>query len=427
DQGRGQGNGKNQNGNAINYNIRDDVSRGCTYKEFLACNPKEYDGTLTDEALRNGSIKKNPEKRGNGEEPSKDRNVRDGNKRTRTGNAFATTTNLVGRENMSTIPSVPRVALTIHLGRLVAHGSTVTTRVIFLRIIEWRVESGPEARGKPPEPSRGINRGQGYGNQARGMDWLSDQKAEIICHEKAVRIQLLDGMVLRVLGEKSEENMMQLISAKAKENKQEEIVVVRDFLKVFLDDLSGLLPVWKIKFWIKLISRAMSVAKSPYRLTPSELEELTRCGHFEFTVMPFGLTNAPATWEEHEIHLGLVLELLKKEKLYAKFSKCEFWLREVEFLGHMINGDGIHVDPSKIEADKLCNAPILALLDGLEEFVVYYDVFKLGLVAYALSRKERVKPKRVRAMNMTLQSSIKDRILAAQREASDESAGLPKV
>nr|GFD04677.1 hypothetical protein [Tanacetum cinerariifolium] len=95
-------------------------------------------GTLTDEALRNGSIKKNPEKRGNGEEPSKDRNVRDGNKRTRTGNAFATTTNLVGRENMSTIPSVPRVALTIHLGRLVAHGSTVTTRVIFLRIIEWR-------------------------------------------------------------------------------------------------------------------------------------------------------------------------------------------------------------------------------------------------------------------------------------------------
>ncbi|GKF06901.1 putative reverse transcriptase domain-containing protein [Tanacetum coccineum] len=83
----------------------------------------------------------------------------------------------------------------------------------------------------------------------------------------------------------------------------------------------------------------------------------TRYGHFEFIVMPFGLTNAPATREEHEVHLGLVLELLKEEKLYAKFSKCEFWLREVQFLGHVINRDGIHVDPSKIEAVKNQKSP----------------------------------------------------------------------
>nr|GEY45733.1 hypothetical protein [Tanacetum cinerariifolium] len=57
------------------------------------------------------------------------------------------------------------------------------------------------------------------------------------------------------------------------------------------------------------------------------------------------------------MHLGLVLELLKKEKLYAKFSKCEFWLREVQFLGSVINGDGIHVDPSKIKAIKNWKAP----------------------------------------------------------------------
>ncbi|GJT96023.1 putative reverse transcriptase domain-containing protein [Tanacetum coccineum] len=108
----------------------------------------------------------------------------------------------------------------------------------------------------------------------------------------------------------------------------------------------------------------------------------TRYGHFKFIVMLFGLTNAPTvfmdlmnrvcrpyldkfmivfiddiliyskTQEEHEVHLGLVLEFLKEEKLYAKFSKCEFWLREVHFLRHVINGDGIHVDPSKIEAVK---------------------------------------------------------------------------
>nr|GFB72446.1 retrotransposon protein, putative, Ty3-gypsy subclass [Tanacetum cinerariifolium] len=81
----------------------------------------------------------------------------------------------------------------------------------------------------------------------------------------------------------------------------------------------------------------------------------TRYGHFEFTVMPFGLTNAPA--EEHVEHLRLVLKQLKKEKLYAKFSKCEFWLKEVQFLRKVINGNRIHVDPSKIEAVKNWKAP----------------------------------------------------------------------
>ncbi|GJS76084.1 putative reverse transcriptase domain-containing protein [Tanacetum coccineum] len=113
----------------------------------------------------------------------------------------------------------------------------------------------------------------------------------------------------------------------------------------------------------------------------------TRYGHFEFTVMPFVLTNAPAvfmdlmnrvckpyldkfvivfiddiliyskTKEKHEVYLKLVLELLRKEKLFAKFSKCEFWLQEVHFLGHVVNQSGIHVDPSKIEVVKNWNAP----------------------------------------------------------------------
>ncbi|GKE19132.1 putative reverse transcriptase domain-containing protein, partial [Tanacetum coccineum] len=113
----------------------------------------------------------------------------------------------------------------------------------------------------------------------------------------------------------------------------------------------------------------------------------TRYGHFQFTVMPFGLTNAPAvfmdlmnrvckpyldkfvivfidniliyskTKKDHEVHLRLVLELLRKEKLYAKFFKCEFWLQEVHFLGHVVNQSRIHVDPSKIEAVKNWKAP----------------------------------------------------------------------
>nr|GEU39520.1 putative reverse transcriptase domain-containing protein [Tanacetum cinerariifolium] len=108
----------------------------------------------------------------------------------------------------------------------------------------------------------------------------------------------------------------------------------------------------------------------------------TRYGHYEFQVMPFGLTNAPAVFmdrmnrvckpyldkfmivfiddiliyskrkQEHEEHLKLILELLKKEELYAKFSMCEFWIPKVQFLGNVIDNKGIHKDPAKIESIK---------------------------------------------------------------------------
>ncbi|GJR63181.1 putative reverse transcriptase domain-containing protein [Tanacetum coccineum] len=170
----------------------------------------------------------------------------------------------------------------------------------------------------------------------------------------------------------------------------------------------------------------------------------TRYGHYEFQVMPFGLTNAPAVFmdlmnrvckpyldrfvivfiddiliysksrKEHEGHLKLILNLLKEE-LYDKFSKCEFWLSKVQFLGHVIDSEGIHVDPAKIEAikdwaspktpteirqflekaevafqllkQKLCSAPILALPEGSENFVVYCDASHKGLDAGLMQRE----------------------------------------
>ncbi|GJZ19582.1 putative reverse transcriptase domain-containing protein [Tanacetum coccineum] len=108
-----------------------------------------------------------------------------------------------------------------------------------------------------------------------GMDWLSNFKAEIICHEKVVRIPLPDGKVLRVVGERPDEKVRLLMSVKASDKKKEEIVVVRDFPKVFSDDLSGLLPIREIKFQIEFTPRAMPIAKSPYCLRPYELEELS--------------------------------------------------------------------------------------------------------------------------------------------------------
>ncbi|GJV68697.1 putative reverse transcriptase domain-containing protein, partial [Tanacetum coccineum] len=148
----------------------------------------------------------------------------------------------------------------------------------------------------------------------------------------------------------------------------------------------------------------------------------TRYGHYEFQGMPFGLTNAPADEKEHEEHLKEILELLKEEKLYAKFSKCEFWIPKVQFLGHVINSRGIHVDPAKIESikdwaspktpteicqflgikfdwgekeenafqlikQKLCSAPILALPEGSKDFVVYYDASHKGLGDVLMQRE----------------------------------------
>ncbi|GKC56376.1 putative reverse transcriptase domain-containing protein [Tanacetum coccineum] len=342
-----------------------------------------------------------------------------------------------------------------------------------------------------------------------GMDWLAKNHAVIVCDEKIVRIPY-GNEILIVQGDKSnkeKKSMLSIISCekaqkymekgcqlflaqvtvkenkdKSKEKRLEDVPTVRDFPKVFPEDLPGLPPIRQVEFQIDLVPGVAPIARAPYRLAPSEMEELstqlqelsdkgfirpssspwgapvlfvkkkdgsfrmcidyrklnkltvknryplpriddlfdqlqgssvyskidlrsgyhqlrvrdedipktafrTRYGHYEFQVMPFGLTNTPAvfmdlmnrvsrpyldklvimfiddiliyskTKEEPDAHLRLILELLKKEELYAKFSKCNFWLSKVQFLGHVIDSECVRVDPAKIESIKDWESP----------------------------------------------------------------------
>ncbi|GJS95514.1 putative reverse transcriptase domain-containing protein [Tanacetum coccineum] len=218
------------------------------------------------------------------------------------------------------------------------------------------------------------------------------------------------------------------ISAKKEEDKSErkqieDVPIVRDFPEVFPEDLPGLPPARSVEFRIDLVPGAAPVARAPYRLAPSEMKELSE----------------------------QLQELSDKggRKLYAKFSKCEFWIPKVQFLGHVIDSRGIHVDPAKIESikdwaspktpteirqflglagyyrrfiegfskiaksmtkltqkgikfdwgekeedafqlikQKLCSAPILALPEGSEDFVVYCDASHKGLGAVLMQREK---------------------------------------
>nr|GFA33585.1 hypothetical protein [Tanacetum cinerariifolium] len=238
---------------------------------------------------------------------------------------------------------------------------------------------------------------------------------------------------------------------KSEEKRLEDVPIVREFSEVFLEDLPRLPPTRQVEFQIVLVPGAALVAQASVREEDIPKTAFrTRYGHYKFQVMPFGLTNAPVNRKEHEGNLKLILKLLKEEELYAKFSKCKFWLSKVKFLGHVIDSEGIHVDPAKIKAikdsespktpteihqflglagyyrrfiegfskiarpmtkltqksvkfdwgekaeaafqllkQKLCSALILALPEGSENFVVYCDASHKGLGA-VLMQKEKV-------------------------------------
>ncbi|GKD67810.1 putative reverse transcriptase domain-containing protein [Tanacetum coccineum] len=257
-------------------------------------------------------------------------------------------------------------------------------------------------------------------NVVIGMDWLSKNHAKILYDEKVIHIPI-DGETL--------------------------IIQVKEFPNVFPENLPGLPPVRQVEFQIDLIPEAAPVARALYRLAPSEMQELsnqlqeltdrgyhqlrvrdedipktafrTRYGHYEFQVMPFGLTNAHDIFtdlmnrvckpyldkfvivfiddiliysrneEEHANHLRIILELLRKEELYAKFSKCEFWIHIVQFLGYLIDSQGLHVDPAKIKAVKNWETPTTPT--EVRQFLGlagYYRRFIKGLGA-VLMQKEK--------------------------------------
>nr|GEX83612.1 putative reverse transcriptase domain-containing protein [Tanacetum cinerariifolium] len=141
--------------------------------------------------------------------------------------------------------------------------------MLWLLIGSGSWDNGNQARIEP------SSLGFGYEIKIDGGQLMEIDKAEIVCHEKVVRIPLQNVKTLRVICENPEEKVRQLRSAKAKEQKKEDIVVVRNFPDAFPDDLSGLPPNREIKFRIDLILREIPITKSPYRLTPSEMDELS--------------------------------------------------------------------------------------------------------------------------------------------------------
>nr|GEX88222.1 hypothetical protein [Tanacetum cinerariifolium] len=352
-----------------------------------------------------------------------------------------------------------------------------------------------------------------------GMDWFSKYHAKILCDEKVVHIPIdSETLIIRVIEKK-----------KSDEKRIKDIPVLREFLDIFPEDLPGLPPIRQVEFQNDLILGATPVARAPYRLAPSEMQELSN-QHQELIdrgfIRPMFIDDIliySRNKKEHANHLRIILELLKKEKLYAKFSKCEFWIHIVQFLGQLIDSQGLYVDPAKIKPvknletpttptevcqllglpgyyrrfiegfskiakpltkltqkhkkyirekdqesafrllnQKLCEAPILALPEGNDDFIVYCDAsFQVfidhkslqhilhqkelnmrlcrwlelladydckihyhpgmeNVIADALSRKKQIKPLRVRSLIMTIHPKLPSQILEAQNEALKE-------
>ncbi|GJU74956.1 putative reverse transcriptase domain-containing protein [Tanacetum coccineum] len=265
-----------------------------------------------------------------------------------------------------------------------------------------------------------------------GIDWFSKYHALIDCAKK---------IVPHVTTKKTED--------KSEEKRLEDVPIVRDFLEVFLEDLLCLPPTQQVEFQIDLMPSAAPVERAPYQLAPSKIKELSEklqelsdkgfirpTSSMRTRYSKDGIQDSVRSLQvpsyvirfdertggdekEHEEHLRLILELLKKEELHAKFSKCEFWIPKVQFLGHVIDclvgyyrrfiegfskvakpmtkltqkkvafewGDKQDAAFQTLK-DKLCSAPILALPQGAENFIIYYDASHKGLGAVLMQNEK---------------------------------------
>ncbi|GJY92528.1 putative reverse transcriptase domain-containing protein [Tanacetum coccineum] len=269
-----------------------------------------------------------------------------------------------------------------------------------------------------------------------GMDCLVKYDAIIVCGEKFFCIPYENKMLivesdkgvsrLKVIScikaRKYVERGCHLFLAhvtkkKLKEKRLEDVPVIRNFPKVFPENLPGLPPPRQVEFRIDLVLGVAPVVISSVRIK-EERHSITkpfrtRYGHFEFQVMPLGLTNVPAVFmdlmnrvcksyldkfvivfiddilvyskdeEEHGKHLKIILELLKKERLYAKFSKCDFWLDSVQFLGHVIDRSGVHGYGAVLMQREKVIAYASRQLKVHEENYATHDL-DLGAVVFAL-------------------------------------------
>ncbi|KAL8135142.1 hypothetical protein AgCh_009972 [Apium graveolens] len=313
-----------------------------------------------------------------------------------------------------------------------------------------------------------------------GMDWLSNNAAQIECKGKKVKLNIPGKKEVIFRGKRQTHNFLPWPRRRRCYKKKQGLLSLCGG-----HPEGGLPPDKVIKFAIELAPGTAPVSKAPYRLAPLKMKELAtqlqellekgmirpsvspwaepvffvkrkdgsmrlcidyrdlnkltiknRYGHYAFLVMSFGLTNAPTAFMDlmnrvfkkyldkcvivfiDDIliysktkveHLRIALEILREEQLYAKFSKCEFWQNEVQFLEHVINKEGVLVDPSKIEAvsnlesptiateieklewtkkcensfqelkKRLVTAPVLALSDGKGDFLIYSNASHKGL------------------------------------------------
>nr|GEX08654.1 hypothetical protein [Tanacetum cinerariifolium] len=265
-----------------------------------------------------------------------------------------------------------------------------------------------------------------------GSDWGNETRLNIISCTKMQKYMLKGCHVFlaHVTTKEAED--------KSKGKRLEDVPIVRDFLKVFLEDFPGLPPTQQVEFQIDLIPGA-PVARAPYQLASSKMKELsdqlkelsdkgyhqlrvheedipkttfrTLYSYYEFQVMPFCLTNALAVFmdlmnrvykpyldkfmivfiydiliysrnkKKHEEHLKEIMELLRKEELYAKFCKCKFYIHKFNW------GDNEEVAFQLIK-QKLCSVLNLALQEGSEDFVVYCDASHKGLSVVLMQRKK---------------------------------------